>query len=117
MGAHRLLRSRLALTTVLSVAPFIGYGREVHAACDPLPSPTFICSDTTNTTQTIIVDDANVSTAASPPFVLTTAGSGLQIWGNGHLQFTDENASTIDVGGVGLDVQSYGNSAANDGAI
>ncbi len=105
-AASGSLRSRLAATTILAVAPFLGYGRQAYAACVASPSPTFICSDMING-DIISVNNAEVSTAASPPFVVTT--DGLYISGDGNIQFTDNNASTINNDhGPGLSVISTG---------
>ncbi len=115
-SVSRALRRRLAATTILAVAPFLGYGRQAHADCVEGPPGTFLCSGVTNTTQNITTDDADVSTA--PDFELTTAaGDGITIAADGHLQFTDEYASPITAPDTGLVVHSTGNSAANDGAI
>jgi hypothetical protein len=69
----RGMRKRLALTTILAVAPFLNYGRPTYAACVASPSPTFICSGT-STGESIFVNNADVSTLASPPFVVTDDG-------------------------------------------
>ncbi|WP_162913965.1 autotransporter outer membrane beta-barrel domain-containing protein [Taklimakanibacter lacteus] len=120
----RALRRRLAVTTILAVAPFLGYGRQAYAACTEIgTTAVWECSGANNATQTIADDDAIVSTL--PGFsVNAAAGTGIEITGNGHLQFTDENASTIvgtDDGLIGFDdglyVRSGGNSLANDGAV
>ncbi|WP_119388156.1 autotransporter outer membrane beta-barrel domain-containing protein [Taklimakanibacter lacteus] len=111
------LRSRLAVTTILAVVPFLGYGRQAYADCIAGTSPAFTCSGTTVTTQTINTPDADVSTA--PGFNLTApTGDGVHIEADGHLQFNDVNASPITAtNGTGLFVYSTGNSADNAGAI
>jgi len=112
----RSLRNRLALTTILAAAPFIGYGRQTYAACVGSPSPTFICSGANNTTQTINTDDADVSTVSGFS-VVTAAGNAIEIKANGDLRFTDGNASTINGAVDGLYMYAVANSAGNDGAI
>lgn len=103
------LRSRLAATSLLAVAPFLGYGRQAYAACDPSPSPTFICSGANNTTQLIDANNANVSTVDGFS-VNAPSGNGIYITGDGHLRFTDTHGSTVNAPqGVGLYVDSYDN--------
>jgi autotransporter family porin len=90
------LRRRLAATTILAVAPFLGYGRQAYAACVPSSGTIFICSDTSageNFTGANAVDNADFRTAAQPPFVVTD--DGVFIEGDGHIRFTDNNASSI----------------------
>lgn len=116
MGSTSLFRRRLALTTILTVAPFFGYGRQAFAACDPTPSPTFLCSGANVVTQTITADNADVSTA--PGFdVNAPAGNGIIITGDGHLRFTDNNASTIIGDANGLSLRATGDAGAAEGAI
>ncbi|MGE3226121.1 MAG: autotransporter outer membrane beta-barrel domain-containing protein [Parvibaculaceae bacterium] len=88
-----LLRRRLAFTTILAVAPLLGYGRQAHADCVASPSPTFVCSGANGTTQSIPVDNADVSTAAD--FSVNAAGgAGIVITGAGDVRFTDTHAET-----------------------
>ncbi|WP_119388153.1 autotransporter domain-containing protein [Taklimakanibacter lacteus] len=87
----RRLRARLAVTTIFAVVPFLGYGRQAYAACVPSPSPTFVCSDT-STGEGIFADNADVSTLANPPFVVTE--DGVFITGRGDQRFIDTNAAT-----------------------
>ncbi|QIG47332.1 hypothetical protein G5V57_06035 [Nordella sp. HKS 07] len=116
MGSSRLFRRRLALTTILTVAPFFGYGRQASAACDPSPSPTFLCGGANIVTQAITADNANVSTV--PGFsVNAPAGHGISITGDGHLQFVDGNASIITGDDNGLDMRVTGDAGATQGAI
>jgi len=114
----RQLRNRLALTTILTVAPFFGYGRTAYAACDPAPvSPTFICTGNANVvTQAITANNANVS--AAPGFsVIAPAGDGITITGDGHLRFTDKNASIITGDEDGLSVNATGDAGITPGAV
>jgi outer membrane autotransporter protein len=113
----RQLRNRLALTTILTVAPFFGYGRAAYAACDPAPaSPTFVCTGANVVTQAITANNANVSTA--PGFsVIAPAGNGITVTGDGHLRFTDQNASIITGDEDGLSVSATGNAGATPGAV
>lgn len=113
-ATSRILRNRLAVTTILAVAPFLNYGRPTYAACVASPSPTFICSDTI-AGDAISADNADVSTIAAPPFVVQS--DGLYIDGRGLIQFTDYNASSItNNDGRGLSVTSYGDVEGEDGA-
>jgi autotransporter family porin len=113
MGSSHLFRRRLAVTTILTVVPFLGYGRPAHAACDPL---TLICSGENAVTQVIVEDNADVSTL--PGFnVDAAAGNGMTITGNGHVRFTDENAATIEGTGMGLAVTSTGDAGTTPGAV
>ncbi len=113
----RQLRSRLALTTILTVAPFFGYGRAAYAACDPAPAaPTFVCTGANVVTQAITANNANVSTA--PGFsVIAPAGNGITITGDGHLRFIDQNASIITGDEDGLSVSATGDAGATPGAV
>ena len=115
-GTSGKLRNRLAMTTILAVVPFLGYGRPVYAACVELGvSAVYECSDT-SATETITDNNADVSTLASPPFVVTNGG--LSIRGSGDIRFTDENASSItNTGGAGLYVRSDGDYNGTDGAV
>ncbi len=112
MKSKSLFRRHLAVTTILTVAPFFGYGRQAYAACDPAApgSSTILCSGDNLATVTIInVDNADVSTA--PGFSVDAAGDGVHINGFGHIQFTDSNASTI-TGGTGAGIVAYSQGAA-----
>jgi autotransporter family porin len=113
----RQLRNRLALTTILTVAPFFGYGRAAYAACDPSPaSPTFVCTGANVVTQAVTANNANVSTA--PGFsVIVPAGNGITVTGDGHVRFTDQNASTITGDEDGLSVVATGDAGATPGAV
>ncbi|WP_162918526.1 autotransporter outer membrane beta-barrel domain-containing protein [Taklimakanibacter deserti] len=107
------LRSRLALTTILAVVPFLGYGRQAYAICDTSGAPDIVCTGTI-TGDNLNFDNADVNTVA--PFEVTT--DGLYISGDGHIQFTDYSASIINNdGGNGLDVRSTGNYNGTDGAV
>lgn len=90
MATSRALRNRLALTTILAAMPFIGYGRQAYAACDTPPPSTVLC-DGTIPGAVILAPNADVTTG--PGFVVET--SGLTISGDGHIRFTDNNASSI----------------------
>ncbi|MFZ5675545.1 MAG: beta strand repeat-containing protein, partial [Pseudomonadota bacterium] len=113
----RQLRNRLALTTILTVAPFFGYGRTATAACDPSPaSPVFVCSGANVVTQAVTADNADVSTA--PGFsVIAPAGKGITVTGDGHLRFTDQNDSIITGDEDGLSVIAAGDAGATPGAV
>jgi autotransporter family porin len=119
MNSKSRFRRHLALTTILTVAPFFGYGRQAYAACDPAApgSSTITCSGANPATVTIInVDNANVSTA--PGFSVDAAGDGVHINGNGHIQFTDTNTSAIKGGtGAGIVAYSQGGAGGNPAAI
>ncbi|MFZ5678041.1 MAG: autotransporter outer membrane beta-barrel domain-containing protein [Pseudomonadota bacterium] len=119
MKSKSLLRRHLALTTILTVAPFFGYGRQAYAACDPVApgSSTITCGGANAATVTIInVDNADVSTA--PGFSVDAAGDGVHINGFGHIQFTDANGSAITAGaGGGIVAYSQGGAGANPAAI
>lgn len=115
-GTSRLFRSRLALTTILAVAPFMGYGRQAFANCDPTGPSTYSCSGASGA-QTITANNANVSTVAG--FSVNTAtDNGITITGDGHLQYIDPNASPItSTNDDGLYVRSTGDDGATDGAV
>jgi len=118
-GVRRRLRNQLALTTILAVVPFLGYGRQAYAACVEIgTSAVWQCSDTT-TGQNIFDNNADVSTLNSPPFVVTD--DGLFISGDGDQRFTDTNASTITNNGyffaTGLSVVSTGESLRASASI
>src|SRR5688572_6211366 len=107
MKSKAAFRRHLALTTILTVAPFLGYGRQAYAGCDPVTpgSSTILCTgNNAATVGAIGVDNANVSTA--PGFSVEAGGDGIHINGNGHIQFTDANASTIK-GGTGAGIVAY----------
>ncbi|MGE0239977.1 MAG: autotransporter outer membrane beta-barrel domain-containing protein [Parvibaculaceae bacterium] len=108
-ATSRVLRNRLAATTILAVVPFLGYGRQAYAACEPAGAPlTHLCSGANTDAQAIIdFDNANVATA--PGFSVTTTDNadGLAISGRGDIRFTDDNNSTItSENGRGLSVVS-----------
>jgi outer membrane autotransporter protein len=111
-----LFRRRLAVTTFLTVAPFLGYGRVVHAAgCDPV---TLLCSGETSDTQDLSgIDNAHVVTA--PGFRLEAQNDALLLNGYGDMRFTDENSALIDGGynGTGVSIRVKGDSADIPGAI
>ncbi|QIG47333.1 autotransporter domain-containing protein [Nordella sp. HKS 07] len=103
--ASRILRNRLTLTTILAMSPFLSYGRPAHADCTASSAPSYQCSGTDTDGITINEDNAQVSTLASPPFVVETGG--LTITGDGNISFTDDNASSItNEDGTGLFVVS-----------
>ncbi len=103
-ATSRLLRSRLAATTILAVVPFLGYGRQAYAVCNYSPFPTLVCSGT----ETGVVNDntnAAVETAA-PSLTVTT--DGVRVTGEGFIQFNDSHASSItNLDGDGLYVRAY----------
>jgi Autotransporter beta-domain len=109
---RRHLLSSAALVTALSA-----YGRRVYAACVPSGGSSFQCSGANATTQTINVNDATVSTL--PGFsVMTAAGDGITITGDGALSYTDTNASPITAASTALYIQSNGDvPAGNLGSI
>lgn len=118
MTKMTLLRRRLALTTILTVAPFFGYGREVRAACAPDPAaPAFLCSGEETVTQSIQnVPNADVSTA--PGFKVTTdTGNGITITGRGNVGFTDTNGATIEGADDGLSVRSTNDDGDTPGSV
>lgn len=107
----RVFRNRLALTTILTVAPFVGYGRPALAAsgCDPTGGTTYLCGGTNGATLAIPADNATVTTAAGFS-VNSGAGNAITITGDGQLTFTDTNASSIiSTDAIGLEVRSAGN--------
>ena len=108
--ARRAFRNRLALTTVLAVAPFMSYGRQAEAACAPAPAaPSYACSGASGA-QTITVDSAAVVTAAGFSVTATRLDNGITITGDGQLSYTDTNASPITAeDGTGLFVHATGN--------
>lgn len=106
-NASRILRKRLTLTTILAVSPFLYSGRPAQSACVASPLPSYRCSGTNPGNIVISEDNAQVSTLASPPFVVD--GGGLYITGAGDISFTDDNASSItNLTGPGLYVLSLG---------
>jgi len=115
-GKHFSLRRRLALTTILSFAPFSGYGRLAYADCvAPPSSANYTCSGTTIGPQNITTPDAVVTTTAD--FELTSPANGVNIEALGDLQFIDNEFSSITTtAGAGVRVHSTGNSI-NAGAV
>lgn len=112
----RGFRSRLALTTVLTVVPFLGYGRQAFAGCAPTGSSTYVCSGASGA-QVIIADNAYVTTVTGFS-VNTDSKSGIDISGNGQLTFIDTNASTItSTDAAGISVISAGNFSDGDDTI
>jgi autotransporter family porin len=119
-SGRRALRNRLAVTTILAVAPFLSYGRQAYAACEPAAAPlTHLCSGTDAGQFFISVDNANFATAGDPPYVVTE--SGLGIVGQGNQRFTDNYASTSITNGTyygrGLSVVSTGDIEETPGAV
>ncbi|MFZ5672644.1 MAG: beta strand repeat-containing protein, partial [Pseudomonadota bacterium] len=116
---NRIFRNRLALTTILAAAPFLGYGRQAVAACAPNPvAPTYSCSGASGA-QVINFNDAYVTT--QPGFSVTTAaGNGITITGDGHLRYIDTNASPVtstSPAGDGISVHSGGDDNDVPGAV
>jgi autotransporter family porin len=110
----RTFRNRLAATTILAVVPFLGYGRQAYAACSGPPPADITCTGTFATGISISYDNANVT--AQAPFSVTD--QGVYISGDGHIQFTDNNASSIkNYTGTGLHVTSYGDTQTTPGAV
>ncbi|MGE0007797.1 MAG: autotransporter domain-containing protein [Parvibaculaceae bacterium] len=117
--SKRALRNRLAATTILAVAPFLGYGRQAYADCISSVSPTFVCSGPSAGEVILGVANADVSTSGSPAFVVTT--EGVSIAGDGNIRFIDENANTsisnTTYGDTGLRVRSLGDDGDTPGAV
>src|SRR5262245_56100027 len=115
----RALRKRLAATTILAVAPFLGYGRQAYAACVPSPAPTYSCSGTSAGESIVNVNNADVSTLGNPAFVVTT--DGVEITGNGHIQFRDYDFNTVitntNYAGTGLRVEAIDADELTPGAV
>lgn len=116
-SVRRALRNRLAVTTILAVAPFLSYGRQAYAACEPAAAPlTHLCTDA-SPGQLLFVDNANFATG-TPPYVTT---GGLAIEGGGNQRFTDEQAATSITNssyyGRGLSVVSTGDIGDTPGAV
>ncbi|WP_119271510.1 autotransporter domain-containing protein [Taklimakanibacter deserti] len=99
-ATSRLLRSRLAATTILAVVPFLGYGRQAYAYCTS-GSATIVCSGT----ETFIDhNDTDAAVETAPPSLTVTEG-GVRVTGEGLIQFLDDNASSItNLDGHGLEV-------------
>lgn len=113
----RVLRNRLAVTTILAVAPFLGYGRQAYAACEPAAAPlTHLCTDA-SPGQFFFVNNANFATGT--PTYVTTGGLGIE--GLGNQRFTDNQASTSITNssyyGRGLSVVSTGDLGETLGAV
>ncbi|MFZ5675721.1 MAG: autotransporter domain-containing protein [Pseudomonadota bacterium] len=104
----------MALTTVLTVAPFMSYGRQAEAACviDPVaPAPAYSCSEAGGP-QVFNIDSLTVSTMAGFSVTAVGADNGITITGDGQLSYIDTNASPItSENGAGLIVHSTGNIA------
>ncbi|CAM5772262.1 hypothetical protein LMIY3S_03785 [Labrys miyagiensis] len=85
------------------------------AACTPA-SGTVVCSGTTTTTQTILVDQPTTITTTSG-FSLDSApgtiGISINGWGAGPITFDDQNASSITGDIDGINVQNPDNLASN----
>lgn len=113
----RVLRNRLAVTTILAVAPFLGYGRQAYAACEPAAAPlTHLCTDA-SPGQFFFVNNANFATGT--PTYVTTGGLGIE--GLGNQRFTDNQASTSITNSSyysrGLSVVSTGDLGETPGAV
>jgi hypothetical protein len=109
--ARRAFRNRLALTTVLTVAPLMSYGRQAEAACvvDPV-APTYSCSGTSGAQSFLNIGSAALTTVAGFSVTAVGADNGITITGDGQLSYTDTNASPItSENGAGLVVRSTGN--------
>ncbi|WP_119388155.1 autotransporter outer membrane beta-barrel domain-containing protein [Taklimakanibacter lacteus] len=118
-GGGRALRRRLAATTILAAAPFLGYARQSYAACVASPAPpTFVCSGYSAATETVaIVNNADVTTEADFS-VNAAAGQGLTITGAGAISFTDNYATTSIVAPTNaLFVTATGDDGAIPGSI
>ena len=106
----RILRNRLALTTILAAAPFLAYGRGALAACDPDPvAPTYSCSGAGGAQSFNLVNNAYITT--EPGFSVTAGGAdnGITLTGDGHLRYIDNNASPVTSANfTGIDVRSGG---------
>ncbi|MGE3873239.1 MAG: autotransporter outer membrane beta-barrel domain-containing protein [Parvibaculaceae bacterium] len=99
------LRSRLAATTILAVVPLLGYGRQAYAVCTPSPSPILICSGTGP--NGVVNDDTNAEVRTAAP-TWTVTDEGVVVRGEGHIQFIDNNASSINNNdGNALTVKAY----------
>jgi hypothetical protein len=118
--ASRAFRNRLALTTVLTVAPFMSYGRQAEAACAPDPvAPSYSCSGASGAQSFLNIDSVALTTVAG--FSVTGIDNGITITGDGQLSYIDTNASPItSENGTGLVVRSTGNivgEVAEDGGV
>lgn len=116
-SVRRALRNRLAVTTILAVAPFLGYGRQAYAACEPAAAPlTHLCTDV-SPGQFLFVDNANFATGT--PTYVTTGGLGIE--GLGNQRFTDNQTATSITNsgyyGRGLSVVSTGDFGGTPGAV
>ncbi len=109
--ASRAFRNRLALTTVLTVAPFMSYGRQAEAACAPDPvAPSYSCSDANTTLSFLNIDSAAITTVAGFSVTATGVEHGIIVTGDGQLSYIDTNASPItSENGTGLVVHATGN--------
>ncbi len=105
------VRQRLLASASVVVACITSYSSDSHASCDPMPSPSFVCSGAETTAQSVAADDAAVTTL--PGFSVHTAdGNALTITGAGALSFTDANAADLiatGYGSAGLFIVSSGN--------
>lgn len=116
-GAGRALLSSTALAGLLA----IGSGASpALAQCAPAGSPNYTCSGANATTQSVIVNNANVAT--SPGFSVDTTVSGggaLVVTGAGDIRYIDANAAplTAGLGGRGLEITATGDDGATPGAV
>jgi hypothetical protein len=100
-ATSRLLRSRLAATTILAVVPFLGYGRQAYADCTMLTS-VWECHGSEDSIVNVQTD-AGVETDGH----LTVTKEGVRVTGDGFIQFNDDNASSItNELGHGLEVRA-----------
>jgi autotransporter family porin len=109
--ARRAFRNRLALTTVLTVAPLMSYGRQAEAACavDPV-APTYSCSGASGAQSFLNIDSVALTTVAGFSVTAVGADNGITITGDGQLSYIDTNASPItSENGIGLSVHATGN--------
>ena len=93
------MRRTLMMGSAMAATGFVGYGRGAYAACLATTSPSYVCSGSETTTQTINANGATVSTV--PGFSIDTrlpggwGGDAITITGGGNLSFTDAYGSTI----------------------
>lgn len=92
--------------------------QQAFAACVVTSGSTAVCSGTNTASQTVTIDNANVTT--TPGFsVDTTASSGdaLTISGAGAMSYNDANASTLQSASTALSVTATGNSGVTPGSV
>ena len=104
------------LSSVAAVGTLAGSAPAAHAGCTGT-APSFECSGSGSTAQSVTADNASVKTL--PGFgVSETNKNALSISGKGQISYTDDNASSLSSASKSaLSVVSKGNDGATPGGV